>query len=153
VLHPQLRNGGFWWSKVLMPAGPCWRQLAHSHYREDARVLNSPVFSIYKWLQWPLDIISGSHTTTVQKHTILMSEAHVYQASLQIRCFCFHLFTSCRPHVGLYLYLSSTSLPQLIVFPGLHTCTHTHTHTHTLPTSLKHSQHCFKAITETRALT
>jgi len=25
--HPQLRTGGFCWSKVLLPACPCWRQL------------------------------------------------------------------------------------------------------------------------------
>ena len=25
--HPQLRTGGFCWSKVLLPTCPCWRQL------------------------------------------------------------------------------------------------------------------------------
>jgi len=41
--HPQLRTGGFCWSKVLLSACPCWWQLAHSDYGEDARVLLSGV--------------------------------------------------------------------------------------------------------------
>jgi len=41
--HPQLRTGGFCWSKVLLPRRPCWRQLAHLDYGEDARVLLSGV--------------------------------------------------------------------------------------------------------------
>jgi len=28
--HLQLRTGGFCWSKVLLPACPCWWQLVHS---------------------------------------------------------------------------------------------------------------------------
>jgi len=28
--HPQLRTGGFCWSKILLPVCPCWRQLVHS---------------------------------------------------------------------------------------------------------------------------
>ena len=37
--HPQLRTGWFCWSKVLLPAWRCWRQLAHSDEEWDARVL------------------------------------------------------------------------------------------------------------------
>jgi len=39
--HSQLRTGGF--SKVLLPACSCWRQLAHSNLAEDAIVLVSSV--------------------------------------------------------------------------------------------------------------
>jgi len=28
--HPQLRTGGFRWSKVLLPTCPCWQQLVYS---------------------------------------------------------------------------------------------------------------------------
>jgi len=41
--HPQLRTGGFCWSKVLLPACPCWRHLAHSNYGENARVFLNDV--------------------------------------------------------------------------------------------------------------
>jgi len=37
--HPQLRTGGFCWSRVLLPTRPCWWQLAHLDSREYARVL------------------------------------------------------------------------------------------------------------------
>ena len=33
--HPELRTGGFCCSKVLLPACPCWQQLAHSYYAVD----------------------------------------------------------------------------------------------------------------------
>jgi len=39
--HPQLRTGGYCWSKVLLPTHPSWWQVAHSDYGKDARVLNS----------------------------------------------------------------------------------------------------------------
>ena len=34
--HPLLRNGGFCWCKVLLPARPCWHQQVHSDWGEDA---------------------------------------------------------------------------------------------------------------------
>jgi len=37
--HLQLRTGGFCWSKVLLPACPCWRQPVHSDYGEHAGFL------------------------------------------------------------------------------------------------------------------
>jgi len=42
--YPQLRTGGLCWSKVLLPACPCWWQLVHSVYGEDARVLVNGVY-------------------------------------------------------------------------------------------------------------
>jgi len=48
--HLQLRTGGFYWCKVLLPAVPaypCWRQPAHSDYGEDAGVLrNSVIYTV-----------------------------------------------------------------------------------------------------------
>ena len=43
-LHqPRLRTRGFCWSKVLLAACPCWRQLVHWDFGEDAGVLLSGV--------------------------------------------------------------------------------------------------------------
>ena len=36
---PPLRTGGFCWSEGLLPACPCWQQLVHSDWGEDAGVL------------------------------------------------------------------------------------------------------------------
>jgi len=46
-LHPQLRTGGFCSSNVLLPACPCWQQLVHSDYTEDAIVsLNDVTYTV-----------------------------------------------------------------------------------------------------------
>jgi len=34
-----LKTGGFCWNKALLPACPCWWQLVHLSYGEDARIL------------------------------------------------------------------------------------------------------------------
>jgi len=34
---PVVQNLWIFWSKVLLPTCPCWRQLEHLDYREDAR--------------------------------------------------------------------------------------------------------------------
>ena len=60
--HPQLRIGEFCWSKVLLPACPCWRLLAHSDYREDARVL----------------LKRGTCTISVPSRTILIGMQNVH---------------------------------------------------------------------------
>jgi len=57
--HPQLWNGRFCWSKVLLPACTCWWQLAHSVYGEDHRVLVSGVtynISIPLTTNWKLKL-------------------------------------------------------------------------------------------------
>jgi len=41
--HPQLRTGGFCWSKVLLTICSCWQQLVHLNYGDDARVLHNGV--------------------------------------------------------------------------------------------------------------
>jgi len=35
--HPQFRAGGFYWSKLLLPAIHCWWQPVHSDYGEEAK--------------------------------------------------------------------------------------------------------------------
>jgi len=42
--HRQLRTGRFCCRNVLLPACPCWWQLAHSDYEEDARVLSGVIY-------------------------------------------------------------------------------------------------------------
>jgi len=45
--QPKLRNEGFCWSKVLLPACPWWRQLVHLNSGEDARLLfNSVIYTV-----------------------------------------------------------------------------------------------------------
>jgi len=44
--HPQLRTGVFCCSKLLLHACPCWQQLVHSYYGENARVINSVTCTI-----------------------------------------------------------------------------------------------------------
>ena len=45
--HPQSKTGKFCWRWVLLPACPCWQQIAHSDYKEDDRVLLNGVTSPY----------------------------------------------------------------------------------------------------------
>jgi len=41
--HPELRTREFNYSHILLPERPCWWQLAHFDYGEDAKVLLSGV--------------------------------------------------------------------------------------------------------------
>jgi len=44
---PELRTGGFCWSKILLPACPCWRQLVHSDWGGDTSLVVLPAPSPY----------------------------------------------------------------------------------------------------------
>jgi len=45
--HLQLRSGGFFGCKVLLPTCSCWQQPVHSDYGEDAGVLlNSVIYTV-----------------------------------------------------------------------------------------------------------
>jgi len=65
--HPQLRTGGFCWSKVSLSACPCWWQLVHAACGEDGRVLlNGVTYTIS--IQYCLcSIPSPYHTVIVEQ--------------------------------------------------------------------------------------
>ena len=57
--HLQWRTRGFYWSKVLLPACPCWWQLMHLDWGEDAWVLLSSVAYTISVLQHYRSTVTG----------------------------------------------------------------------------------------------
>ena len=73
--HRQLRTGGFCWSKVLLPACPCWWQLAHSYWEKTLEFssMEAPASSLYllwqhteTWVPYSLQDVSDSTSAIFQ---------------------------------------------------------------------------------------